>query len=108
MSDVMQGLKQNRSVLNPTDLSMMQQEGEITPDMTVRDYFAKLGVDVDGPLTQLIEMGKQELQKANPLNKMQAIAGGPKAGPKPMGKPPQMPMGGPPEAPGMGGLLKQF
>lgn len=107
MSDIDSTLRQNRSMFNPTDMSMMKQEGEITPDMTIRDYFSKLGVDVDGPVTQLIEMGKQQMQKANPLNKMQAIAGGPKMG-QPQGQPPPMPQGGPPEAPGMSGLLKKF
>lgn len=109
MSDIDATLRQNRSVFNPADLTAMKQEGEITPDMSIRDYFARLGVDVEGPVSQLVEMGKQQMQKANPLNKMQAVAGGPKPGAKPgMGQPAPMPQGGPPEAPGMQGLLKKF
>lgn len=107
MSDIDATLRQNRSVMNPADLAMMKEEGEITPDMTIRDYFAKLGVDVDGPVVQLVELGKSQMQKANPLNKMQAIAKGPRMG-QPQGQPPTMQPQAPPEAAGMGGLLKQF
>ena len=119
MSDPMAALKSNRSMFNPTDASMMAQEGEITPDMPIREYFAKLGVDVEGPISQLIEMTKNETQRANPLNKMKAIAGGPRPGMPPQGQPmqgqpmqgqpPQMPRGRAPQpTPGMGGLLKQM
>jgi hypothetical protein len=105
----METLKGNRSVFNPTDMSMMAQEGEITPDMPIREYFAKLGVDVDGPISQLVEMAKGQMQKADPLNKMKAIAGGPQQGMPPQGQPPQAPQGRvPQQAPGMGGLLKQM
>jgi len=111
MSDPMQTLQNNRSVFNPVDASVMAQEGEISPDMTVREYFAKLGVDVEGPVSQLIDMAKDQMQKADPLNKMKSIAGGPTPGPKMgqpgIGQPPQMPQGRAPEAPGLGGLIKQ-
>lgn len=111
MSDIQNTLMQNRSVLNPTDAAMMKQDGEVTPDMTVRDYFAKLGVDVDGPVTQLVEMGQREMQKANPMNKMQAISGGPQGKPamgRPQGQPAPMAQGRAPEAAGLSGLLKNF
>ena len=109
MSDPMETLKANRSVFNPVDASMMKQEGEIRPDMTVREYFAKLGVDVEGPVSQLIDMAKDQMGKADPMNKMKSIAGGPMPGPKmgqPGGQPPQQPMGRRPQAAGMEGLLK--
>ena len=107
MSDPMETLKANRSVFNPVDASMMKQEGEIRPDMTVREYFAKLGVDVEGPVSQLIDMAKDQMGKADPMNKMKSIAGGPTPGVKPgMGQPPQMPQGRAPQASGMEGLLK--
>jgi len=108
MSDPMQTVMQNKSIFNPVDSSMMAQGGEITPDMTVREYFAKLGVDVEGPISQLVDMAKDQMQKGNPINKMKSIAGGPTSGMKPgMGQPPQMPQGRVPEAPGMEGLLKR-
>ena len=108
-NDPMTAIKQNQSMFNPVDGAMMKQTGEITPDMSIREFFAKKGVDVEGPITQLIEMGKAEMQKADPMNKMKAIAGGPKPGMPPHGQPPQMPQGrGPQPAPGMGGLLKQM
>lgn len=107
MSDPMQTVMQNKSIFNPVDSSMMAQSGEITPDMSVREYFAKLGVDVEGPISQLVDMAKDQMQKGNPINKMKSIAGGPTPGMKPgMGQPPQMPQGRAPEAPGMEGLLK--
>jgi len=114
MSDPMNVIRENRSMFNPTDASMMAQEGEIRPDMSIREYFATLGVDVEGPVTQLIEMAKGQMQKADPMNKMKAIAGGPPQGQPPMGgppqgQPPQMPQGRAPQpTPGMGGLLKQM
>jgi len=111
MSDPMQTLKSNRSMFNPVDASMMGQEGEVNQNMSVREYFAKLGVDVEGPVSQLIDMAKNQMGKADPLNKMKSIAGGPgqpQMGKPPMGQPPQMPQGRAPQAPGMGGLLKQM
>jgi len=113
VSDAMNTLKQNRSIFNPTDMAMMKQEGEISANMTVREYFAKLGVDVEGPITQLVDLAKDQMQKGDPLNKMKAIAGSPAGGP-PMGGPPrgqlpQAPGGGvAPPTPGMSGLLKNM
>ena len=104
MSDPMNMINENRSMFNPTDASMMAQEGSMNPNMSIREFFATKGVDVEGPVSQLIEMAKGEMQKADPMNKMKAIAGGP-----PQGQAPQMPQGrGPQPAPGMDGLLKQM
>ena len=110
MSDPMETLQANKSIFNPVDATMMGQQGEISPNMSVREYFAKMGVDVDGPLSQLIDAAKDQMAKADPINKMKSIAGGPAPGPKPgMGQPPQMPQGRrPAPAPGMEGLLKQI
>lgn len=74
--EVMGRVQENKSMLNPTDLSMMKQDGEITPDMSVRDYLGKFGIDVDGPISQLSEVYKQQKQKASMQGKMGAIAGG--------------------------------
>jgi len=81
------------SIFNPTDASMMAQDGTIDPNMTVDDFLKNvLKVDPQGPVTQLVDMYKQQSSMANPVNKMAAIAGGtqqrqpqaPAPGPQPM------------------------
>jgi hypothetical protein len=101
----MDAMKQNMSIFNPTDATIMRESGQFNPNMTVRDFFAQNGVDVDGPVIQLLKFVKDQAQKANPLNKMKAMAGG-----GPQGQPPQAPQGMPPGAPqeGLGGLVKQM
>jgi hypothetical protein len=71
----MQTIEENRSMFNPTDLASMKTNGEITPDMTIRQFFESQGLDVEGPVTQLVEWQMSQIQKADPLNKMKAIAG---------------------------------
>lgn len=96
----MDAVKQNMSIFNPVDAAAMREGGQFSPDMTVRDFFAQQGVDVDGPVTQLLQFVKDQAKKASPLGKMQAIAGG--------GQPPQPQAGQGPSAPPpeLGGLLK--
>jgi membrane protease subunit (stomatin/prohibitin family) len=67
-------IEQSRSILNPTDAVAMVQQGKISPKMTVREVFANLGVDVDGPATQLMELAMREREKAQPMNKMRQFA----------------------------------
>jgi hypothetical protein len=103
----------NMSALNPVDAATMASSGNFTPDMTVRDYFQKMGIDVDGPVTQLVEFAKKQSQNANPMNKMRNIAadtalqkGGtpqPMTGPKPMVAPP-----GQPAPSGLSGLMQKL
>lgn len=97
--DAMGAVKQNMSIFNPTDATAMRESGQFRPDMTIRDFFAQQGVDVDGPVTQLLQFVKDQAQKASPLNKMQAIAGqgasqrapaGPQAGQGPSAPPPEL------------------
>jgi hypothetical protein len=80
-------LKDNMSIFNPADAAAMKQSGEINAQTTIRDFFASKGVDVDGPITQLIQFAGDQAQKANPMNKMKAMAG--------QSAPPGMPPGGP-------------
>jgi hypothetical protein len=68
-------LDENLSVLNPQDAFVMAEKGMLRKDMTIRELFSGLGVDVEGPVTQLSEMVTRETEKANPLNKMKAAAG---------------------------------
>lgn len=69
-----QAIEDTRSMLNPTDLAAIKQEGEITPDMSIRDFFQTQGIDVDGPVSQLVEWNMKQIENADPLNKMKAIA----------------------------------
>jgi hypothetical protein len=104
------GLAEQQSILNPADAMQMKNSGQVTPDTTVREFLEQRGVDVEGPVTQLIEAFKGEMQKANPINKMKAMSGGPPG--MPPGGPPGMPPGGGPPGGGPPGggmdqLLKQ-
>jgi len=85
-----------QSILNPTDASMMAQNGTIDPSMTVDDFLKNvLKIDPQGPVTQLIDAYKTQSQNANPAHKMSAIAGD-SGGPAPTGQPqaPPAPAGG--------------
>jgi hypothetical protein len=102
----------NLSVFNPKDANLIGSSG-MSPDMSVRDFLAQQGIDVDGPVTQLVEMAKKQAMNANPMNKMRNIAND--AGLKPGGQPPTMPgvkpMVAPPGQPapaGMEGLLNKL
>lgn len=101
-----------RSIFNPADAAMMKTRGDVTAQMTIRDFLQKEGLNVDGPLTQLVDYAKTQLKNASPVGKAQEIGGGmPPAG-GPMGGPPMAPAGGPPPGgmppggqPGLSGLL---
>jgi hypothetical protein len=69
-----QAMDESLSVMNPQDAFLMAERGMLRADMSVRELFSTLGVDVEGPVTQLSEMVQRETQKANPLNKMKAAA----------------------------------
>lgn len=106
-------MMKNLSVLNPKDANLMANSGQFSPDMTVRDFLSQQGVDVDGPVTQLVELAKKQTANANPMNKMRNMAAD--ASLKPGGQPPTMPgvkpMVAPPGQPspaGMEGLLNKL
>ena len=111
MSGVEQAMKDTRSIYNPTDAVAMKQDGTISPDMPIKDFFATFGIDVDtDPLSKLIEFQKQQIGNADPLNKMKAIAGAGQQGQPtpPASGPSGAPVGRPPEVSaaqgGLGGL----
>jgi len=96
-------IEKNRSMMNPTDASVMMSRGDINQNMTVRDFFTKFGVDVDGPVAQLQQFAGDQANKANPLTKMSAIAnsgGRPGQPPMPQGRKPAVQSQG-----GLGGLM---
>ena len=88
-------IKDNESFLNKTDLGVMAGERRFTPDQSVRDVLTELGIDVEGPATQLVEFAQKQSQNAEVSGKMKNIASS--GQPKPMPSP-QGPMPGP--APG--------
>lgn len=94
--DMMANVKANQSVTSPADVSMMLQDGEISPDMPVLEYLKKIGIDPNGPVSQFVDVFKAQQAKASPMGKMQAFSGGPRMGA-------QKPPAGPP--PGMAGLI---
>lgn len=97
MSDPMMGgqrdnpIEANRSVLNPTDLAAMGQNGDIRPDMTVGDFIQNvLKVPLDAPLPQLMQALKKQSVNASPMGKVRSMAGQgqPGAAPQPQAPPP--------------------
>jgi hypothetical protein len=100
-----EAMKSTRSIMNPNDAAAMKQEGVITPDMTIADFFSTFGIDVNtDPITRLEEFQKQQASMADPLNKMKTIAGagqqnqsappmGQQESPAPVGRPPEVQTG---------------
>jgi hypothetical protein len=93
------------SMNNPADLAAMKQAKDsgqgrfagMDEQTSIRDFFGQLGIDVDGPVTQLAQFAKDQVQKGNPLGKMENIAGAiPPGGP-------DLPPGVPAQPPGAGG-----
>lgn len=85
------------SIMNPTDIAVMQKNGMLDGNTSIREFFATKGVDVDGPMSQFVEFAKREMQNADPLQKMKKIAGS-------GGGQPPAPQGAPQGAPSGGGL----
>jgi len=101
--------EKNVSLFNPADAALMKSRGDVQPNMTIRDFFQKQGLNVDGPVMQLVEFAKKQMKSASPLGKAQDIGGGAPPPGGPGGMPPGMPGGGGPPggSPGLAGLLKQ-
>jgi len=102
-------IKDNMSMLNPIDQAYIKQSGDYTVEMKVRDVFEKFcqenNIDMDGPAEQLVVFGRKQIENADPVRKMQNIAGqggqGGQMPPAPEQGMPQMP----PEQGGLEGLL---
>jgi hypothetical protein len=72
MSDV---INRNMSIFNPADNAAMKQMGAGNiQGKTVADVLATFGISPDDPAEKLVQFGKQQMQNANPLNKMKNIA----------------------------------
>ena len=95
-------VKDNMTMLNPTDLAVMKGTGQVSGDMTVRDVLAQVGIDVDGPATQLAEFAQKQVKNSSAMGKMKNMQ--PQGGPAPQA-PQAPPQGQPGPPPGMDSLL---
>ena len=95
-------VKDNMSMLNPTDLAVMKGTGQVGGDETVRDVLAQFGIDVDGPATQLAEFAQKQVKNSSAMGKMKNMQ--PQGGPTPQA-PQAPPQGQPGPPPGMDSLL---
>ena len=95
-------VKDNMSMLNPTDLAVMKGTGQVQEGMSLGDYITSLGLDLDGPVGQLAEFAQKQVQNSSAMGKMKNIQ--PQGGPTPqMAQAPPQGQPGPP--PGMDSLL---
>lgn len=110
------GVEKNLSIFNPKDFVIMVKTMANDPKATVRDLLSRLGIEADGPVSQITEFISKGMENATPLGQMKNIsagAGGTELSPG--GQPPVMPgrkpMVQPPAAPtagGMDGLLNKL
>ena len=96
--DPLAQMKSQESIFNPADAAMKVNRGDIRPDMTVAQLLGSMGIDVNGPATQLTEFMKGQVQNKSIMGKM-GMGGQP--GRKPMAPPPTAPG----EEPGIAGLM---
>jgi hypothetical protein len=94
-------LRQGRSPFNPTDIAMEVQDGNLDQKMSVGDFLERIGIDVNGPMSQLQTFMGRGLRNADPTNKMKDIAA---AKGQPQNTPTQA--GGPRE--GFDDIIKRF
>jgi hypothetical protein len=71
-----QVMESMRSPLNPADLAVMNEQGpQIDPNTTtVRQLFEMQGINVDGPVIQLVHKLEQDVGNADMGNKVNAMA----------------------------------
>lgn len=110
-------VEKNMSIFNPKDFAILFTQIRNNPEMPVRDFLMKLGIDVDGPVAQITEWLTKSVENVSPLGAMKNIsaAAGGDAALGPGGQPPTMPgrkpMVQPPGRPapaGMEGLLNKL
>ena len=101
-------VEKNLSIFNPKDFVLMVKTMANDPKSTVRDLLTRLGIDADGPVTQITDWLNKNMENATPLGQIKNMAGGgPMAESAPPQGEPQMPgrkpMVQPPGAPSAGG-----
>jgi hypothetical protein len=77
-------LQGQESIFNPADATAIAGRGDINAQMTVRDVLGKMGIDVEGPASQLVKFSQDQMQKRTMSGKMG------------MQRPPAAPQGAPP------------
>jgi hypothetical protein len=80
------------SMLNPTDLTMMSQEGKFSEDMTIADVLAQVGLKPEDPAQKLFEFGKNQVKNANPMQKAKNMANQGSMPPQGQGEEPSLDM----------------
>lgn len=81
--DPLQQMRSKESIFNPNDATMKVARGDVGPNMTVRQVFEKMGIDVEGPASQLTAFFQQQMQNRTMAGKMGMAqpAGGPQGQP---------------------------
>lgn len=90
----------DQSMFNPAGAGLMAMRGDLAGSQTVRDVLGKMGIDVDGPATQLVDLFKSQMQKRTLTGRMGMEVAPPQTGPA-LPLQGQRPMGPPPQAPGL-------
>ncbi len=104
--DPMGAMDGARSPFSGVDLASMAGDGTVGKGQTVRQFLGGLGIDVDGPLEQLLQFQKQAGANRQPLQKMQSIAGAQAPPGAPPGRPPMAATG--PSGGGLESMRKEL
>jgi hypothetical protein len=106
-------LQGQESLFNPSDAAAVAGRGDINPQMTVREVLGKMGIDVEGPASQLVKFTQDQMQKRTMSGKMgmqrppAPPQGAPPGMPPGRGAPPPMPQAGPGGIEGLMANLKR-
>ena len=85
MSSPMQQMDANRSALSGVDMAARFGQNPMDPEKTtVREYLERMGIQVDGPMSQLLDWAKKQTALKQPGNKPAAQP----QTPNPPGRPP--------------------
>jgi hypothetical protein len=83
MSDAMFGtpgkdpLKNNMSMFNPVDAAAMRGPmRQNLENMSLGQFIESLGMDLEGPASQLVDFGKKQAENGSMAGKMKNIGGG--------------------------------
>jgi hypothetical protein len=101
MSDPMFGvpgkdpIKNNMSMFNNVDAAALKGPMQQNMDMPLGQFIESLGMDLEGPATQLVEFGKKQAENGSMAGKMKNIGGGVPGSGSPVPPPaPPAPQGG--------------
>ena len=87
-------IKNNMSMFNPVDAAAMKDPMQQNmQDLSLGQFIESLGMDLEGPATQLVEFGKKQAENGSMAGKMKNIGGGVPGSGSPV-PPPPPPQGG--------------